>query len=546
MLARTAPARSERMPRPRRPAPTAARIAAASLGLSAPLAVPPAAPAQTLTIGYAAVVTTMDPHYHNLGPNNMLGMHVFDRLVERDARARPHPSLAESYRPVSDTVWELRLRRGVTWHDGRDFTADDVVFTFERAPAVPNSPGGFGTFLRSVARTEVVDPHTIRIHTRQPHPLLPLDLASVSIIARHAAEGAGTEEYNSGRAAIGTGPYRLSAYRSGDRVEMVRSDAYWGAAEPWSRVTVRFILNDGARTAALLAGDVDLIEHVPTTDYARLKRDPRLVVTEIPSLRTLFVSPDYSRTGPHPLVTDNAGAPLPQNPFQDVRVRRALSMAINRDALVERGMDGVAAATAQWLPPGAFGHNPDVRPMRFDPDAARRLLSEAGFPEGFRVTLATPNDRWANDARIAQAVAQMWTRIGVRTQIDAMPFTAFIPRRTRQEHAIQIGAWGSSTGEASNYLTAIVATHDRQRLTGASNMTRHSDPRIDAFVADGAATMDDERREAIWKEAVAYYAEQVPMIQLLQYVNTWAHRRGLRHDPRMDERTVAMGVREAR
>lgn len=509
------------------------------------LAGPPAM-AQTLTIGNAAVVTTIDPHYHNLGPNNALGMHIFDRLVERDSRARPHPSLAESYRPISDTVWEFRLRRGVKWHDGRDFTAADVAFTFERVPNVPNSPGGFGGFLRSIARVEVVDPHTIRLHTHRPHPLLPLDLASVSIIARHAAEGATTEDYNSGKAAIGTGPYRLSAYRSGDRVELVRSDTYWGEHEPWARVTVRFLLNDGARTAALLAGDVDLIEQIPTSDLARLRHDPRLVVTEIPSLRTVFVSPDYSRTGANPLVTDNAGTPLPENPFLDVRVRRALSMAINREALVERVMEGAGEATAQWLPRGAFGYNPDVKPMPFDPEGAKRLLAEAGFPEGFRMTLATPNDRWPNDGRLAQAVAQMWTRIGVRTQVDAMPFTAFVPRRSRQEHAIQIGAWGSSTGEASNYLLSIVSTYDRQKLTGPANMTRHSDPKIDALLARGAATMDDETREAIWREAVAYYAEQVPMIQLLQYINTWAHRRGLRHDPRMDERTIAMGIREAR
>ena len=295
-----------------------------------------------------------------------------------------------------------------------------------------------------------------------------------------------------------------------------------------------------------LAGDVDLIDQVPTSDRARLQRDPRITVTEIAALRNVFLSPDYSREGPHPQVTDNAGTPLPRNPFRDVRVRRALSMAINREALVERVMEGAATATGQWLPEGAFGYNPDVRPPPYDPEGARRLLAEAGFPNGFRLTLATPNDRWQNDARLAQAVAQMWSRIGVRTQVDAMPFTAFVPRRSRQEFAMQVGAWGSSTGEASNLLIAILGTYDRQKLTGASNMTRHSDPTLDAMVERANATLDDERREALLREAVAYFADRVPLIPLLQYTNTWAVRRGLRHEPRMDERTIAMGVRPER
>lgn len=512
-----------------------------SLILAAAISAPVCA--QTLSVGSGAPVTTIDPHFHNVGPNNALTMHIFDRLVERDGRARPHPSLATAWRPVSDTIWELELRQGVTWHDGRPFTADDVVFTFGRVPNVPNSPGGFGGFLRAIQRVEVLNPHLIRLHTHAPHPLMPLDLASVSIIARHAAEGAATEDFNSGRAAIGTGPYRFVAFRTGDRVEMTRNDAYFGGAEPWARVIYRMLLNDASRTAALLAGDVDVIEQIPTSDLARLRRDPRVTVTEIPSLRTVYMAPDYSRAGAPPGVTDNAGQPLAANPFKDARVRRALSLAINRDALVERVMEGAAQSTAQWLPPGAFGYNPNIRPDPFDPDAARRLLAEAGFPEGFRLTLSSPNDRWPNDARLAQGVAQMWTRIGVRTQVEALPWTGFVPRRARIEFGMQIGAWGSSTGEASNFLVNIVSTNDRQRLTGANNNARYSNPRFDAFTAQASATMDEERREAMWHEAVAMFAEERPVIQLVQYLNTWAVRRGLRHDPRMDERTIAMGVR---
>ncbi|MBR0679404.1 ABC transporter substrate-binding protein [Roseomonas eburnea] len=506
----------------------------------------PAAIAQTLTLGSAAPVTSIDPHYHNLGPNNALTMHIFDRLVERDGRARPHPSLAESWRVVSDTVWEFKLRRGVTWHDGRPFTADDVVFTFSRVPNVPNSPGGFQGFLRAIERIEVVDPHTIRIHTKRPHPLMPLDLASVSIISRHAGEGASTEDYNSGKAAIGTGPYRYASYRLGDRVEMERNQAWFRGAEPWARVNYRILNNDGGRTAALLAGDVDLIEQIPTSDLARLRQDSRVIVTSIPSLRTVYIVPDYGRAGGDPQVTDNSGAPLPANPFRDLRVRRALSMAINRQALAEQVMEGAGTATAQWLPEGAFGYAPGVRPRGFDPDGAKRLLAEAGYPDGFRVTITAPNDRWPNDSRIAQAVAQMWTRIGVRTQVQTYPWTGFVPRRMRFEYPIQLAAWGSSTGEASNFLANVVATRDRARLTGANNNARFSDAAFDDLLMRASATLDDERREAMWHQAVARYAEEEPYIQLIQYVNTWAARRGFTHDPRMDERTIAMGVRPAR
>jgi peptide/nickel transport system substrate-binding protein len=518
------------------------RLCLAALPL---LLLPPvqaSAQTQTLTIGVGTPATSVDPHFHNNGPNNALTMHIFDRLVERDGRARPYPGLAESWRAVSDTEWEFKLRTGVKWHDGQDFTADDVVFSFQRAPKVPNSPGGFGGFLRQIARLEVVDPHTIRIHTKQPHPMLPIDLASVSIIARHVG-GTATEDYNSGKAAIGTGPYRLVSHAAGSHVVLERNEHWWGGAEPWAQVNYRFLPNDASRTAALLSGDVDLIDQIPTSDLARLKRDSRVVVSEIASLRTMYMAPVHAPEGGSPQVTDNNGTPLPQNPFLDIRVRRALSKAINREALVDRVMEGAAVPTGQWLPAGAFGYNPEVKPDSFDPEGAKRLLAEAGYPDGFRLVVTSPNDRWPNDARLAQAVAQMWTRIGVRTTVDAMPYAAFVPRRARFEFRMQMAAWGSSTGEASNYLVNIAGTSNRERLTGPANWWRYSDPTLDEMTARATATMDDEKREALLRQAVARYAEQMPYIQLLQLTNTWAMRPGLRHDPRMDERTVAMGIR---
>jgi peptide/nickel transport system substrate-binding protein len=499
-------------------------------------------PAETLDIGIGGAITSVDPHFYNAAPNNSLAMHIFDRLVERDAKAQPYPGLAASWRPISETVWEFKLRPGVTWHDGQAFTADDVAFTIERAPHVPNSPGGFGGFVRAITKVEVVDPLTLHLHTARPHPLLPVELASIAIISRHAGQGASTEDYNSGKAAIGTGPYRLLSYRAGDRAELARNDAWWGQRQSWARVNYRFIGNDAARTAALLAGDVQMIDQVPSSDLPRLRRDARVTVSETLGVRVIYLSADHSRTGNLPFVTDNDGKPIPTNPFADLRVRRALSIAINRAALAERVMEGTAQPTGQWLPPGTFGYNPDVAVPRFDPDGAKRLLAEAGFPNGFRLTLHSPNDRYPNDAKTAQAVAQMWTRIGVRTEVEALPWSSFAARSNRQEFAMRLTGWGSATGEASYTLVNITGTYDREKLTGASNAGRYSNPALDELTARAVATLDDGERERLLREGVRMAMEDVAFIPLFQLMNSWALKRGLAYEARMDERTTAMGV----
>ena len=503
------------------------------------------AAAQTLTMGVGAPSTSLDPHFFNAAPNGSVASHLFSRLVERDARARPQPGLAESWRAVSDTVWEFKLRPGVTWHDGRNFTADDVVFTFERAPNVPNSPGGFGGFLRMVQAVEVVDPLTLRITTKAPHPLLPIDLSYIFIVSRHAGQGATTDDYNSGRAAIGTGPYRLRANTPGERVEFDRNGAYFGPAEPWARVTWRVIANDSARTAALLSGDVDLIDQVPSSDLDRLRRESRVALHQIQGLRMIYLQADFSRDGAVPGVADNAGQPIATNPFRDVRVRRALSIGINRQALTDRVMEGTAAPSGQWLPPGVYSYNPDVPPPAFDPDGARRLLAEAGFPQGFRLVLTTPNDRYPNDARTAQAVAQMWTRIGIRTEVQALPWSSFSARSARQEFGFRLAGWGSSTGEASYAAINIMGTYNREQRRGASNAGRYSNPAMDALVDRATTILDDGARERVLQEVVKVAMDDQAVIPLFHLINTWATRQGVTYEARMDESTRAMAARAA-
>ncbi|WP_370751247.1 ABC transporter substrate-binding protein [Teichococcus oryzae] len=515
--------------------------ASALLAASAIAAVPAAA--QNLTIAIGGSVTSLDPHFYNASPNNSVTSHFFDKLLEFDAKAQLVPQLAESWKAVEPTVWEFKLRRGVKWHDGRDFTAEDVAFTVKRAPNVPNSPGGFGGFVRAVEKVEILDPLTVRLHTPGPYPMLPTDLASVAIISRHAGEGAATEDYNSGKAAIGTGPYKFQAYSPGSRIQMVRNDAYWGGRPDWATVDYRVISSPPARTAAILSGDVDIIDTVPSSDLPRLKEEPKVELTSIQGLRVIYLSADRSRDENPIHVTDNDGKPLPRNPFNDLRVRRALTMAIQRDALAERVMQGTASPNGQWLPPGAYSYNPDVKVPAYDPEGARKLLAEAGFPNGFRMVLSSPNDRYPNDARTAQAVAQMWTRIGVQTQVEALPWSTFSARANRQEFGMRLVGWGSATGEASYALINILGTYDSEKRTGANNSGRYSNPELDELTAKALGTLDDKEREDILKRAVKMAMDDVAMFPLHQLVNTWAVKKGLKHEPRMDERTRAMDVR---
>jgi peptide/nickel transport system substrate-binding protein len=520
---------------------------AAALLMALPLLAAPvgrAAWAEDLNIGLAAPVTSIDPHYANAAPNSSFARHIFDPLVVRAPDGRPTAHLATEWKAASDTVWEFKLRPGVKWHDGQDFTAEDVVFSYGRAPNVPNSPASFGGSLRTVTKVEAVEPLTLRITTSAPTPNLPIDLAAIAIVSRHAGEGASTADYNSGKAAIGTGAYKLVRYVSGSVIEVARNDAYWGEKQPWEKVNFRIISNPGARSAALLSGDVDLIAAPPATDLPRLRADSNIRIFERQGSRALFLSPDFSRTGESPFITDNDGKPLPKNPLLDLRVRQALSLAINRQGLAERVQQGAAEATGQWMPPGAFGYNPDVGVPPHDVAKARALLAEAGYPQGFRITLHASNDRYPADAQTAQAVAQMWSRIGVNTSVEAMPFATYLTRLAKQEYSIVQNSWGSTTGEAGSVLLNIVHSFDAPKRLGASNDTRYNNPALDAKIEEALSTMDPAERERRVAAAVAESVRDLALIPMVLFKNAWAARKPLTYEPRMDEQTLAMGVRK--
>ncbi len=503
------------------------------------------ASAQTLNVAISAPPSSTDPQHYTFTPNNGVAMNMFETLVRRNAQSRFEPGLAESWSQIDETTWEFRLRRGVKFHNGADFTADDVLFTLERIPTVV-SPSSFTVYTRSIARTEVVDPYTLRIHTRGPYPLLPNDLSGIWVVSRSIAATSSTADFNAGRATVGTGPYRFVSFTPGDRVVMERNDAYRGDKPYWQTVNYRTIANDASRTAALLSGDVQIIDNAPASDLARLRSNDQLRLSELVGARLVFIGLDVFRETNLVDLSGPNGEPLTANPLRDVRVRRAMSMAINRQAITSRTMENAGIPAGQFMPEGAYGYSPDLLPPAYDVERAKALMAEAGYPNGFRIVLRSPNDRYINDAQVVQAVGQMWSRIGVKTEVITTPMSAHIGQVSRYETAAYLLGWSNPSGEPSLGLSAVMAGVNPERGVGRSNYGRYSNPRFDQALIEASTIMDDAKREqALIAAQRMAMVDDVGIIPLHTQKNIWAMRRTVNYPGRIDEQTEVVAITPA-
>ena len=493
--------------------------------------------AEALRIGLSSDVTAIDPHWNNSGPNVSLATHIFEPLTLTDKNGRLIPGLATSWRAVDPLTWEFKLRQGVKFHDGSEMTADDVVFSLERPTTLQGSPASFASFVRPVVGRTVVDKYTVRITTGAPHVLVPYDLNSIMIVSKKAAgTNAGNADFDSGKAAIGTGPFKLIAFKRGDRVELARNEAWWGAKPQWDTVTFRMLSNDAARIAALLSDDVDVVENVPTADVARLAADARFKLDRQISWRTLFWHMDQYREVT-PFATDKGGKPLAKNPFKDPRVRLAVSKAINRDAIVSRVMEGLAAPASNLVSPGIFGHNPAIKIEAYDPAGAKKLLAEAGYPEGFMLTLHAPNNRYVNDARIAETVAALLSRVGIVTRVATQPWASYLPHARAGEYTMALVGWGSSLGD--NTIKNHLGTIDEKKGYGAWNFGHYSNPEVDRALERDFTMFDDKAREEAAKSIALLALKDTPVIPMHHEIVSWAMKKGLSYPGRVDQFTFA-------
>ncbi len=505
------------------------------------------------TIGLAAPPASFDPHYQAHAPSFALQRHVFEPLLDWSPEGALLPSLARDWAPLPDgSGWAFQLDPAARFHDGSPVTAADVAASLQRARSLPNSPSPLTPFFRDIRAVEVVDERTLWLRTDGPVPLLPTNMTTLLVIPARLA-GATTAAFNDGSAALGSGAWRLAGFRPGEGAVFEAAPGWWQpAAHPsaaehpaWPRLTLRAIPGDAARVAALLAGDVALIEAVPPRDAALLAARDDVALARAPSPRLIYLALDQRAAVPDGLREADGTLPA-RNPLADVRVRRALSLAIDRGLLVAQVMQGEASATGQLLPDDSVSADPGLPPPAPDRAAARRLLAEAGWPRGFRLTLAGPQDRFVNDAETLQAVAQMWGQIGVATEVQAMPTAAWLPRFVQGRFAVSLSGWLGLSGEPQSYLTAMLASRDRARGRGSFNPGGYANPALDALIDRAVETAASAPRQALWREAVRLAVVQdAAILPLLHGVNLWAMRRGLAFPARRDGLTIGTALRPA-
>ena len=501
--------------------------------------------AQTLTIGVRGGPDSIDPHFTATGTHAEALKHVFDTLVWSGDGLELMPRLAESWKVINDNTWEFKLRRGVKFHDGSDFTAQDVKFSIERVPVV-SGPNPTTIYVRRVKDVKIIDPHTVLVITDGAAPTLPNDFIRLFIVSAKAAAGltkeSANEAFNSGKAAVGTGPYKYVSWQPKGDLVLARNDSYWGPKEPWARHVRKEIPNDAARVAQLKAGQLDLITRVPATDVATLQRDPKLTVKTIDTVYVFNLEMDL-RDKP-PTVTAKDGSALAKNPFQDLRVREAVDLAIDRKALAEVAMEGLGKPASQMVTPSIFGFNKGLGERKYDPAAARKLLADAGYPNGFKLQFSFTADRLPGDRQVGTSIAQMLAAVGIDAQPNAQPAAVFFPARTRGDYSMSMSGWGTLTGEAHYTLSSLAHSNDKERKMGAFNVLNYKNPVMDKLLQDAAIEMDLGKRRKYLEDANALVEKDRQRLPIVAVGSAWAMQKAkVTIKPRVDEDTLAMNIK---
>lgn len=480
-------------------------------------------PRAHLRVASAFDPQTMDPQAIALLYHTRVHANLYESLVNRDERYKLEPALALSWQMTTPTSWRFRLRPGVVFHDGTPFTADDVVFSIERAMAPP-SQRAFQ--LKGVTAVKKLDALTIEFQLEAPDAVLPEKLPFIAMMSKtwsekHGVQRAqdfnGKQETFAVRNANGTGPYKLERYEPDVRTVLRRHAAWWGWADKRSgnveQVSFITVKSDATRLAALSSGEVDLVLDPPYQDIARLKADSRLQLLQMPDIGQQYLTFDQSRDE----LTDSDVKG--RNPFKDIRVRKAVYHALNVPLIIDKVLRGQAVPTGALLSTLVDGSPPELdKRLPYDPARARLLLGEAGYPNGFSVTLDCVNVAWREN--VCQAVAAMLTQVGIRTTLRSSPSNQFFPKLSQGNASFVEYGW-TPTPDAWGSLNALFRTYDRVGF-GTFNAGRYSNPRLDNMIDNIRTEPDLTRRRAMVTTVLRVAGEDHAYIPLYRRTLTWA------------------------
>ncbi|MBC7434822.1 MAG: ABC transporter substrate-binding protein [Bdellovibrionales bacterium] len=484
--------------------------------------------AVTLKIGNQGDALSMDPHSLNESLQISVNENVYEPLVMRDRNYKLSPALATSWKQTSPTVWRFELRKGVQFHDGTPFTADDVIFSYERAKS---DGSDMKSYVGQVKEVKKINDHAVDIVTNAPFPILPELFVHWNMMSKKWCETnqatkpvdrrKGIENAASFRA-NGTGPYRVRERQPNVRTTFVRNGNYWGKIEGnVDEVIFNVIGNDATRVSALISGEIDVMEPVPVQDVERLKGDSKLKIMQGPELRVIFLGMDQKRDE---LLFSNVKG---KNPFKDKRVRQAFYQAIDVEGIKRTVMRGASTPIAQMFPPQVNGFAPDLnKRLPYDVEASKKLLADAGYPNGFEVSMNCPNDRYVNDGAICQAVAANLARVGVKIKLEVETKGTYFPKILRRDTSFYMLGWTASTVDAHNVLYPIFSTPG-EGGRGQFNLGAYSNKQIDELTDKVASETDAKKRTEMIHEAIKIHQDDIGHIPLHQQALNWGAKKNI-------------------
>ena len=511
--------------------------------LSAVLSASPAA-ANTFKWASASDIPTWDIHSQNNALANGVHAAVYESLFYYNKKFELEPLLGTSFKQLSPTQVRITLRQDVKFHDGAAFNADDAKFSLERAMSKSSN---YGVYTQGIERVVRVDEYTIDIITKGPNPVLQRQLTELRMMDQGWAQKHNSvepkdiktkDENFAHRNANGTGPFMLKSWEPDVKLVLVKNPAWWGKAETnLTEIIYTPIKSEATRVAALLSGEVDMVLDPSPADLAKLRAAPNLKVVDGAENRTLFFGMDQFRDE---LPGSNVKG---KNPLKDLRVRKALYQAIDIQTLARVTMRGLAQPTGALIAPQVNGWSKkaDAR-WPYDVEAAKKQLAAAGYPNGFEVDFACPNNRYINDEEICQAVTAMWARIGIKAKLRTLPLVTYFPMIQRFEASIYMLGWGVPTFDALYSLQSLVRSVGAQG-DGNYNVGRYSNPQMDALVERIKQEVDQKNRNALIEQALVLSHQDVSHIPLHNQVIPWAMKKNVELYHRADNRIDMRGVR---